>query len=178
MIWNLEDFFSWLTFPYKQFSKVGLGGSRFFLRFLKLTQWNRWCSTVSVWLPQCLHIGGTSGSILFLWPFNIICPVLSRKMLHWSFLSKLLIGSFGLGFGRCWYSCLPLSSSIQLLYRTKLLGCFDLIFVFTPRSAAARKKKKSCFCVVLRFYVFSKGFLVFLICLTFLIFDFSLKAVA
>ena len=107
---------------------VGLGGRSLFLSSTSLSQYIKKCSTVSYGCIQCLHIGANSGSILFLWKFRLICPVLNRKMLHWSLLAKLLMGSLGLGVGKCAYIRLPFPSSFHLLCQTSLVFCFAICF--------------------------------------------------
>ena len=63
---------------------------------------------------------------------NIICSVLSRKMLHWLFFLNFCIVSFGFGFIRCLWSHLPLSSSIQLYQISRafyLALCFAVLYI-------------------------------------------------
>ena len=131
---------------------VGLGGRSLFLTSTSLSQYNKKCSTVSYGCIQCLHIGANSGSILFLWKFRLMCPVLNRKMLHWSLLAKLLMGSLGLGVGKCEQGCSyhladlgqndscgpPVASGhvhtyalpfpLHLLCQTSLVFCFAICF--------------------------------------------------
>ena len=70
---------------------------------------------------QCLHM-------VFLWRFRVECPVLSRKMLHWSRLLSWLMGSFGFGLGWCWYKRLPLSPSAQSLCQVSMVFCLAICF--------------------------------------------------
>ena len=100
-------FDSWLVDPYRVLLMDGIEGKRSFLASLMGWQSNRTWWTVSYGCIQRLHSGRCRGLNLLMWLFSLLWPVLNWKMLHWSGLGRLFIGSSFTGFDMWLYITRP-----------------------------------------------------------------------
>ena len=122
-------FDSWLVDPYRVLLMDGIEGKRSFLASLMGWQSNRTWWTVSYGCIQRLHSGRCRGLNLLMWLFSLLWPVLNWKMLHWSGLGRLFIGSSFTGFDMWLYITRPVVPADHLFSHCSLKLLFRIWFV-------------------------------------------------
>lgn len=114
LFWVLLVLTSWTVAPKRVLLMFGFIGSSSLLNSFVAWQSNSTRGTVLYGWLQLRHIGGCWGLNRFRWKFNLECPVLSWKMVHWSCLFNKLIQSLGIGFSMWVCITLPVFPSFHL----------------------------------------------------------------
>ena len=110
---------------YRHLCILGFEGRKRSLNSLSRTHSNRWCSTVSSWQLQSGQADDVLTPIRLRWLLSGMCLVLSWKIMDWSPLLSLLIGSLRFGLFIWVYMGLPLFDAAQVFIHSSLV--LDLI---------------------------------------------------